>query len=329
MSGILTTSLNARAAPSQQRVVLVVDGINEDRNLPVLLAERLGYFASEGLLVTLMEGREDVSTDDLLADGRADGAVAFYHHTFMSQAAGHSTESVITMGVTPALSLLVASRLKDQVKTIADLRGRKIYAGGRNSGKTTSAVWLMANVGLTPADVPLLKPEGRDAMSEALRLGGADAIVSHQPDTSFYETSGSAFKLADLTTVSGTKAGLGVLFPSTSLYLTNDYVARNPDIVQHLVNALARSLIFINAHSTVDIAAALPTEIMKNGKDYGAVLPFDVKMFATDGRMSESDARRELEIMASYTPVYGKTNFDKTYTNTFIEKALTQISEKR
>src|SRR5258708_29363542 len=76
---------NGTAAPGQSRVVLAVDGIEQPRNLPALVAERLGYFRDAGLIVTLVDAPADPPPAKLMEDGRADGAIAYFHHTFMSQ----------------------------------------------------------------------------------------------------------------------------------------------------------------------------------------------------------------------------------------------------
>ncbi len=314
-----------RSAPNlaQPRVVLAVDGTEETRNLPILLAERLGYFKDEGLTVTLVDSPASPSPVELMKDGRADGAVAFYHHTFMSQANDEMvTEAVAVLGVTPALKLLVAERLRGQVKSLADLKGLRIYAGGPNSGKTTAANWLVMRGGLGLKDYTRLPNVGRDEMAQALRSGAADAIVSHEPDADLYESTGTAFVLADLSTADGVKQHLGSVFPSTSIYLPKAYVDAHPATVQHLVNASLRALAYINGHSAEEIAAVLPPKML--GKDKAAfrkLLAEDKQMFATDGRMDPAAARAEWKVMSALTPKYEPIRFDATFTNAFVDAA--------
>jgi len=179
---LFATALTHNAAIAQgaapfPRVVIAVDGTDQTRNLPVLLAERLGYFTAEGLAVTLVDAPAEPSPIQLMADGRADGAVAFYHHTFMSQATDHLvTQAVVTMGISPGLKVIVASRLKDQVHGLADLKGKRIYTGGGNSGKTTTANWIALRYGYGVGGYTALEPTDRNAMAAALRDGIADAI---------------------------------------------------------------------------------------------------------------------------------------------------------
>lgn len=312
----------AAAQAESNRVVLVVDGTREIRNLPALVAESLGYFKAEGLLVTLTEIRDESPTDAMLADGRADGAVAFYHHTFMTQAAGMETESVITMGISPAVSVMVSNGLRDRVHGVADLKGMRIATGGLNSGKTTAANWIMQHAGLGAGDYRPVQPGTRDKMLAALKSGELDAIIAHEPDATVYERAGAAFRLADMTAPAETRQAFGNLFPSTALYMRNDYVRANPETVRHLVRAFALALQFINTHSADEIAAKISPEVFKRAGDFRFALERDKPMFATDGRTDPADSAALLQVMAALQPKYKAVALDRTYTNAFVEQAL-------
>src|SRR5271166_6136366 len=317
--GLLATLPLTAAQAESNRIVLVVDGINQVRNLPALVADSQGYFKDEGLLVTMMELRDEAPADEMLADGRADGSVAFYHHTFMTQVAGTPTESVITMGISPALTLMVSERLRDRVHNVADLKGMRIITGGLNSGKTTTANWLIDHAGLKNTDYRALPLAPLDKMAAQLKSGDADAIVAHEPDATLYEQQHAAFRLAEVTSPEDTRRNLGNLFPTTSLYLRNDYVRANPETVQHLVNAFTKSLRFINSHSADEIYAKLPPEALKKAKEYRAVLGRDKPMFQTDGRIDRADAAKLLEIMSELQPKYKSVKLEETSTNQFVE----------
>lgn len=318
----LAAPVAGQSAPTP-RVVLAVDGVAQTRNLPALVAERLGYFKDEGLTVTLFDGRLDVSPDKMVIDGRADGAVAFYHHTFEVQAAGGRAESVIALGMTPGLKLLVATRLHDRVKSLADLKGLKIITGGPDSGKTTAANWLVLSAGLALTDYTRLGLDTPEAMAKSLADGGADAIVAHEPDASYYRKQGVAYVFADLSTVAGTRKTLGTAFPTTCLYLNASYVEANPAIVQKLVNAFERALKYINAHTPQEVLAIVPKELVgKNPKTYFHDLREDLPMFATDGLMPADAAAMELKVMSSFQAKYRAVRLDDTYTNAFASVAL-------
>lgn len=314
----------ADAAPRvDNQVALAVDGVTQTRNLPVLLAERLGYFHDEGLDVRLIDAPAKPTPLDLLGDGRANGAVAYYHHTFMSRTdAKLDTEAVVVLGISPGEKLLLASRLRDKVRTPADLKGLRIFTGGANSGKTTAMNALILHDGLSLADYTALKPTSQTDMAKALVDGAADAVVAHEPDASAYVASGTAFVYADFNSRAGVLASLGALYPSTSLYLPTAWVEAHPDQTQHLVNACLRALAFIRTHSAAEIAAALP--IADTGPDpqaYIARLVSDKLMFDGDGLMPSEGARMELDAMAALNPAYRGIDVAATYTDRFVTES--------
>src|SRR5438105_15319561 len=62
------------------RIVLLVDEIKAIRNFPIVIAERLGYLKGDGVVVRVLNIRDDVPTADMLMDERDDALMAYYHH---------------------------------------------------------------------------------------------------------------------------------------------------------------------------------------------------------------------------------------------------------
>jgi NitT/TauT family transport system substrate-binding protein len=310
-------------AAKPDRIVLLVDEIKQIRSFPVVLAERLGYFAEDGVTVTVMNIRDDASSADMLMDGRVDAVMAYYHHTVVNQSEGRNFETIVALGMTPGAKVLVANRSKDKFKTTADLRGSRFISGGAGSSKTTLANYLVLAGGLKLGDYSRTGTDGREKNVATLREGKADFVVAPVPDGDFYEGEGVATVWADLTTVEGTKKYFGALFPSASVYMTTARVAAHPEIAQHLADAFVRTLHFINTHTPEEIAAVIPDEIA--GKDRAAylkVLRQEIPLFATDGRMPADAAEKEWRVLAEATPKFQTVKPGLTYTNVFAEAAL-------
>jgi len=313
----------AAPAPASNRIVITVVDIKAPRYLPAILAERLGYFRDEGLVVTLMDEREDVPTDETLMDGRSDACVGFYHHTFLSQPAGKLTESVVALAVTPGVKVLAAERLRDQVRTLADFKGRKIVVGGVKSSKNIIANYLVVRGGGQPSEYVPVDGKAAEKTIKALQSGAADLVVATEPDVGTYESRHAAFVVADLTSVAGTRENFGALFPTTCLYLANAYVAAHPETVQHLARAFVRTLKYLNAHTPGEIAALMPREIVGADREtYLATLRESLQMFATDGLMADDAAQKELEVMSAFDPKFKGVRIGETYTNRFAQEAL-------
>lgn len=312
------------ASATRPRVVIAVDGIEQPRNLPALVAERLGYFKDAGLIVTLVDAPADPSPGKLMADGRADGAIAYYHHTFMSQSEDALvTRALVTLGVTPGQRLMVAARLKDKVRTVGDLKGMKIITGGPNSGKTTATTWAFLHAGLAGRDYVSLPLVPRDTAAKEMATGAADAIMAHEPDASFLEASGAAYQLLDLATPDGTRTALGTVYPSTALYMPASYIAAHPKEAGGLVIALLRALNFIESHDAQAIVGLLPAKA--GGPDRAAFvrqIALDKRMFGGDGRMDPAAAAAELRAMATLNPAYARVKLTETFSNAFVRAPM-------
>jgi len=318
----LAMSPRSRAAePDPTSVVLAVDGIKLIRNLPVLLAEHLGYFKAEGLTVTLKETAAGPAIDEMLTDGRIAGMVAYYHHTIVAQMEeGKAMEAVITMGVSPGYKVLVAAGLKDRLPGPADLKGKRIISGGPHSAKTTSANWLLIHAGFSASDYTQLSTGDKAEIAKLLSTGGADLVVAPEADAESYLAKGVAFPFADLCSADGTRSALGSVFPSTVLYMSTPYVERHPALAQHLVNAFAAALHYMKTHSAAEVGAQVPEIVAGEGKK-PKVLAEGIKMFATDGLMPAEAAAMEAKVVAVQFPQYSGVNVSQTFTNQFLSRA--------
>jgi len=312
---------------NSNRVVLTVVDINAPRYLPAILAEKLGYFSSEGLLVTLMNEREDVHTDQMLVDGRTDACVGFYHHTYMSQLEGKYTTSVLALGVTPGVKLLGSKKLQDSYKGLSDLKDKRIIIGGLTSSKNILANYLVVRGGGKPHEYKAILGKGAASIADTLNTGKNDFIVATEPDVSTYLSKGVAFVAADLTSLNGTKASLGDLFPTTCLYVSSDTIKNRPIMVQHLVNALLKSLKYIQSHTPEEIAKLIPKESMGADKAaYMIALKESVQMFSGSGLMTSSAAAKEQDVLASFDERYKMIKNEETYTDTFATEAIKNLA---
>lgn len=314
----------APMTPAQPlRIVLLVDEIRAIRNFPAIVAERLGYLRGDGFVVTMMNIRNEVPTADMLMDGRVDAIMAYYHHNIVNDAQGRDFEAIVTLGVTPGAKVLVANQAKDRYKTVADLKGSRIIAGGDGSSKTAVANALVLAGGFKVGDYVRIRNESTDKIAAALRSGEADLVVAPTPDGDYYEGLGLATVFADLTTVEGTRRHLGTLFPTSTVYMRSERVKAHPEIAQHLATAFVRTLQWINSHTPEEIAAVVPADFA--GKDRGAYLKMlkeQIAMFKTDGRMPQDGAETEWRVLSEANAKYKAVRVAETYTNQFVQTAL-------
>ena len=327
---LVATSPGVHAQPVPQRpvavakrIVLLVDEVKAIRNFPLVVAERLGLLKADGVDVTVMNIRDDVTHADMLMDGRVDAVMAYYHHNIVNHSEGRPSQAIVTLGVTPGAKVLVANQARDKYKSTADLKGSRILSGGAGSSKTTVANALILAGGHRLSDYTRLPTYGMEKNLAALRDGSADLVVAPVPEGDYYEAQGAATVFADLTTVEGTKKHLGTTFPSSTVFMSSERVKSNPEMAQHLANAFVGTLRYINSHSAEEIVALIPVEV--SGKDrvaYLKLLKQELPMFANDGRMPADGAEKEWRVLSEFNPKFKPVTLDKTYTNAFVDEAL-------
>lgn len=326
LAALMLFPASSSAAPAPEgprRILVVVDGISALRNFPVLVAERLGYLDNDRFKVTIMDIRPDVPIDDMVADGSVDAAIAYYHHTIASQAAGKPLKAIVTLGVTPGAKVMVAQQVRDKFRSPADLKGARIVAGGPYSAKSTVANQLLLAGGHLPGDYTRIRIESAADTAAMLREGKADLVIARTPDGEFYERAGVATLFADLTTIDGTVGMFGNLFPTNAIYMRNDRIERDPDVAQHLADAFVRTLAYMRSHSAEELAKLIPDEIAGNDRNAYLKALIECKaMYDNDGRMPVEGAAQEYRTLAVSFPEYRSVAVDDTYTNRFVERAL-------
>lgn len=268
---LLTAALGATSAradtPTHVRLTVDEDPIT------VRLAQSLGYFKAEGLDVEIVDllkvAPDDYLMQEPLDKGVIDASYHWFNHTIFGARHGFPITAVMMFNDAPGMSVMVANRDRDEIKSAADFKGRRIAEGAPYGTKGLLTAYLAKKAGLpdhsyTPV---MLAHEGRqEAVIKGLNAGQVDVMTFEEPITSAIQATGLVTTLYDLNTRAGTEKALGTAWPAQSLLLAPSYIKAHPDTVQHLVNAFVRTMRFINAHNADQIIARLPAAYFE-GKD--------------------------------------------------------------
>ena len=272
--GFAASVVTAAVAPVKIRI-----SDNGDFLVP-LLARNLGYFEQEGLelvrLKTTDVEPEDFLIQDALTTGKIDAAYHWFQHTVYGTRHNLPVTAVILLNDAPGAKVLVAARLKDQIRSAADFKGRNVAEGMGYATKSMLTNYLAVKAGLPKHSYTPVFPEAEDrqqAVASGLQNGKVDVLTFLEPMTSAIEATGLVTTLYDLTSKEGTVKALGAPYPGQSILMAPAFIQAHPDTVQHLVNAMVRAMRYINAHSAEEIAAHLPPEYFKTA-DHQTELQF-------------------------------------------------------
>jgi ABC-type nitrate/sulfonate/bicarbonate transport system substrate-binding protein len=146
--------------------------------LPLLVAEREGYFAHEGLAFSMLPvpgGGEKLIA--ALHDGSADISHVATPFLIQSALAGSDAVAIAAEFNNPVYSLVA----KPENRTYADLRGKLIGVAAENGSITLSIRKLLALNGLGREDFRTRFIDGTPERLTCLTLGDCDAVPLGQP----------------------------------------------------------------------------------------------------------------------------------------------------
>lgn len=186
--------------PDLTPVTVRVGHVASTQWAPLYVALDRGYFDQLHVKVELQPIRLGQDPVDLVSRGQIDAAVTdFSARMFNGLGSGLKFEVVGSMAAIPAdgaapLELEVAKPLVDHgtVKTLADLKGRKIaIAGGAGSGSGYLASLVLHSAGAGLKDMTVIDLAATD-MEEAFTIGSIDAALAPAPYSTSMEQHGVA-----------------------------------------------------------------------------------------------------------------------------------------
>jgi NitT/TauT family transport system substrate-binding protein len=321
LAALVMGTVSHFAHAANEKVTLMVGGMEKQIYLPAKLAEQLGYFKEEGLDVELLNEAAGVDAENELIAGQVQGVVGFYDHTIDMQSKGKFIESVVQFSHTPGEVELIATRLAGKVRSPADFRGKTLGVTGLGSSTNFLTQYLAVSHGVPVSEVTSLPVGAGNSFIAALQQGKIDGGMTTEPTISRLLKTGDAKVLVDLRSPESTQKWLGGMYPAASLYMQTSWVETHKATTQKLANVFVKTLRYISTHSAEEIATKMPADYYAGDKDsYVKALAIGKVSFIADGRMPESGPPTVLKVLSAFdTTVKGHSiNLAKTYTTEFI-----------
>jgi NitT/TauT family transport system substrate-binding protein len=199
------------------RVVIAVDHKASFCYLPLTVAERLGYFAAEGLDVQVHDHGESDKALQALLSGAAQVLSGAYSNAINQQLQGQGLRCFVLQGRTPQLVLGVSQRSLPRFRDLGDLRGRRVAVPALGSASHRMARLMFERAGLKPLEVDYQVFSGPSATLAAFRTGQVEALCYHDPVITQLEQSGELRVVVDTRTLRGNAEVFGGPMPAGGL----------------------------------------------------------------------------------------------------------------
>lgn len=315
---------DADAAPEKPDLLLGVGGKPLFYYLPLTIAERKGFFKEEGLNVSVNDFGGGSKSLQALIGGSVDVVTGAYEHTIRMQNKGQDIKAICELGRFPGICIGVRSDLADEIKTIADLKGRNIGVTAPGSSTALFLQYAFIKNGLAPDDASIIGVGGGASAVAAIKKGDIAALVHLDPVITKLEVDGDIKVLLDTRTEEGTKQLFDGTNPAAIVYVKQGFIDENPVTTQRIVNAFLKSLNWIRNASADEVADAVPEEYLfgdrelyKTGFEKSRAMYSENGLVAEEGYKSMYDMLKMLDADLAASDI----KYSQTFNPTFVKAA--------
>jgi NitT/TauT family transport system substrate-binding protein len=215
---------------------------------PLFVAQENGYFAEEGIEVTVEPVDGSGATIQQLAAGQAQVAVPSPGPFMQAVARGEDLRSVYTLYQSNVFSVQVAAN--SEIQSLADLEGKTVGVGALDGGETPFVkAALKEAADLDEGDYELLAVGDGGQAVVALNRGDVDAYASAFVDVAIMKLRG--VELRNILPEEFQN------FFDTVFVFKSDFADDNPEVIEGFGRAIAKGTVWglDNAAAVVDITS--------------------------------------------------------------------------
>jgi NitT/TauT family transport system substrate-binding protein len=308
-------------------ITIAVGGsISQMNKVAYFVALNRKYFEQEGLSVDSNAFASGTAALQSLVGGSADVAEGAYEHTLRMQTKGVNITCLVPYGRYPGNVLVVRKSEAGKIKTVADLKGKKIGVSAPGSSTQNFVAGLMERAGVSWKDASYVSIGTGPSAVAAMKTGGElDALVNLDPAINALVDGGDAVVLTDSRTAEGTREAFDGGYLADCLMVKSEFLKANPNTSQAITNAIVHAMQWLKTASIDDIVKSLPPAYYKSDEAlYRMSLEKNLSAFQWDGLVTPEAAENVLSSIAVLDPALkqAKIDFSLTYDNRLIETAL-------
>ena len=315
----------AAQALEKTKITIAVGGKPLLYYLPLTIAERRGYFKDEKLEVDIVDFPGGARALQAMVGGSADIVSGAYEHTINMQAKGINITAIALQGRYSGIVLGIHKNKIAQYKSPKDLKGWKIGVTAPGSSTNMFVSNLLAKEGLKPDAVSIIGVGATAGAVAAMRKGEIDAISNLDPVIARLEASGHITVVADTRTAKGMKEVYGGDYHAGCIYAPADWLKKNPNTAQAVVNAMVRAVRWLQKARPEEIVASVPAEYYGDDPTmYKVALLKNLEGYSPDGLFTGQGAQNVFKVLNAFEPSVqtAKIDLTRTYDNSFAQRAL-------
>jgi NitT/TauT family transport system substrate-binding protein len=295
-------------------------------HLPWSVALGQKYFEEQGLEPKGFNFESGAKSIAALIGGSADFAANALEHSIKAKVQGKDLVYVFASTRLPGFGLAVGAAHRNEVKTIADLKGKPVGVSGIGAASHVLLDYILKQHGVDPKDVKILGV-GLSTFPPALEGGKIVAGMAGEPFFSRMLAKGTAFSMGNLSTLKDTQAMIGGEYAFSGAITRPDVIQKRPHLVQKVVTALVKASHFIQTKTPEEIAGAVPADLVGDRAQYVEALRASREIYAPNGLVSQSAVDtlvKSLDSFGVFKPGQ-KIDIASTYDMTYVRQAMKDL----
>jgi len=277
-----------------------------------------GFFAKEGLAPEIIYIRQPPDVIRLVVAGSSQFGSGGVHYSLAAQERGGKIR-VISGRVYTLLYDIVA---RPEIKSLKDLKGKKIAIAALSSIITHLLVEVMEKSGLKKDEYQLLVVGGTSDRYAAVKSGGAAATMLSAP-VNFVANDEGYPTVAQYSDVIKTLQYIGT-------FVNTDFAKSSPDTVTRFVKATIQAERWLNNPANKEEAIRLLMKYVPRTSDQAARRTYDYvivrnKAFRGEGAVDPEGMKAAVDVLAKYGTLKEPKPWQEYADLTFYEKARKEL----
>lgn len=286
---------------------------------PQYVAITKGFFEEEGLKIDLINGKgADKCMAALLSNEAEIGFMGPEASVYVYNQ-GREDYVINFAQLTQRDGSFLVGREKDDNFTFDKLKGKTVIGGRKGGMPEMTLEYVIKSKGLVIGkDVEVRTDIQFDVMAGAFVGGEGDYVTLFEPVAATLEKEGKGYVVASI----GKEGGY---IPYTCYSSTKKYIEKNPDIIQKFTNALYKGMVWVQEHSSEEVAEAVLPQFPDTDKEVLVTLIEryrDQDSWKPDLIITEEGLNHMMDIMELAGELDKRAEYGKIVTTEFAKKAM-------
>lgn len=319
---IISSLLLIGCQKEELKTVRLVEVTHSIFYAPQYVALAKGFFEEEGIKIELTNGKgADKSMAALLSD-QADIGFMGPEASIYVYNQGKKDYAINFAQLTQKDGSFLVSREKDPNFSFEKLKGKTILGGRKGGVPEMTLEYVLKKHGLQPGkDVNVRTDIQFAMMAGAFTSGEGDYTTLFEPTASMMEKEGKGYIVASI----GKEGGY---IPYTVYCAKKSYIEKNPDIIQGFTNAIYKGMLWVQNHSSEEVAEAIQPHFPDADKELLVTVINRYKEQDTwkpDPVLTKEGLDHLMYIMELAGELDKRAPYDKIVTTEFAKKAIETI----